>query len=181
MGLYEILSESFPEENTVFGLCLLIPHSAFKPEWNEQLAKEGVKVFQQSYNGKMFFFLKKSNSNNQTVEAEAKISEELKPEPKELKPIMWNEQTYAFIEKLQKEGLGYRKIAERFREMGVKTNATSLSQKMRKRNKANLDSRNNEDDSLFKELLEASQLLYPKYKKACVLLLREAAKQLENG
>ncbi|MEM3597171.1 MAG: hypothetical protein QXJ53_03480 [Candidatus Bathyarchaeia archaeon] len=184
MGLYEELSESYPEEETDFGLCLLIPHSAFKPEWSEQLKAEGVKVFQQSYNGRLFFFLKKPNSNNQT---EAAPTFEPSEQPKELKPIMWNEQTFQLIEKLQKEGLGYRRIAEKLREMGIKTNPTSLLRKMKEKrgvaDKPKTEALNceGENDGLFKEYLEASRLLYPKFKRATALLLREASRVLENG
>ncbi|MEM3460477.1 MAG: hypothetical protein QXN36_01265 [Candidatus Bathyarchaeia archaeon] len=170
MGLYEQLSESFPLEDTFFGSCLLIPHALFKPEWNEQLSKEGVKVFQQAYNGKLFFFLKKSDSNNENVAAK----------PSELKPIVWNEETYAFIEKLQKEGLSLRKIAAKMREIGFQVTHTSIAKKM-KRRMAHSQSLNVqcEGDGLFREFLEASETLYPKYRKACAVLLREAAKILE--
>ncbi|MEM3459099.1 MAG: hypothetical protein QXN36_00715 [Candidatus Bathyarchaeia archaeon] len=175
MGLYESLTESFPLEETVFGSCLLIPHALFKPEWNEQLSKEGVKVFQQAYNGKLFFFLKKSDGNGAVKSPE-------EPKRQELKPIVWNEETLRLVEKFRREGLSYYKIAAKMEEFGFKVAHTTIMKKL-KRRMAHSQSLNVqcEGDGLFREFLEALEILYPKYRKACAVLLREASKVLENS
>ncbi|MEM3695004.1 MAG: hypothetical protein QXJ11_03485 [Candidatus Bathyarchaeia archaeon] len=181
MGLYEILSESFPEEMTDFGPCLLIPHSAFKPEWSEQLKAEGVKVFQQSYNGRLFFFLKKANSNSQgeTVGAiTPTFAEQFKP-----KPFVWNSELIEKLKALRLKGLGHRAIA---RELNLKPHQVYRQLKKLEGDKADKPKTEalnceGENDGLFREYLTASQLLYPRFKRATALLLREASKVLENG
>ncbi|MEM3699698.1 MAG: hypothetical protein QXL57_02375 [Candidatus Bathyarchaeia archaeon] len=185
MGLYEELCESFPLEDIhPYGFVLIVPKEVFRSEWESQLKSEGVQIYTNSYNNRVCFFLRKKNTNSQ---AEAKPAEQ----PKELKPIEWNEETLRIVEKLRGQGLGYRKISQKLEEMGFKVSHTALMKKLKERNgngavapmlahskKLNPQ---NEDDSLFKEYLEASELLYPKYRKACAVLLREAAKQLENS
>ncbi|MEM3873868.1 MAG: hypothetical protein QXU45_01880 [Candidatus Bathyarchaeia archaeon] len=182
MGLYEQLSLSFPEEQTVFGVCLLVPHNAFKPEWNEQLKAEGVKVFQQSYNGKLFFFLKKADGNNQsqTVKVEPTPSNS-KPQP-ELKPFKWTAENLEFVKRLRAQGLSFRAIERKLRDLGFKAHHITIARKLKAESKPkpNIENIPN-DDGLFQEYLEGAMQLYPRYKRASAVLLKEAARILENG
>ena len=86
---------------------------------------------------------------------------------------------------MRDQGFSYMRIAKRLREMGFKVSATTVLRKMKMREndptmskstKANCEG----SDGLFTEYLQASQVLYPKFKRACALLLREAAKVLEG-
>ncbi len=178
MGLYEQLAENFPEELTDFGLCLLVPVSAFRPEWNEQLRSEGVKVFQQSYNGRMFFFLKKPDS--QSVEAQPK----LEPSKQPLKPkrFEWNEEIAGIVEQLRRQGLSHRKIALKLKEMGFNVSPTTIHRKLRRLIQK---VRNDDKDSLtvmdsLGELISVLNLLYPKYRLACKVLLQNFQVFLEG-
>ena len=188
MGLYEQLAQNFPEDFIEpFGSCLIIPIQAFKSEWAEQLKAENCSVFQSSLNNRMVFLVRKKNSNSQ-AQAEppqAPPASQQQPKP-DLKPLVWNEETFKLVEDMREQGLSYKSIVEKFKERGFKTSATTVLRKMKMREndptmskstaKANCEG----SDGLFTEYLQASQMLYPKFKRACALLLREAAKVLEG-
>ncbi|MEM0095797.1 MAG: hypothetical protein QW660_04095 [Candidatus Bathyarchaeia archaeon] len=181
LGLYEQLAQNFPEEQTVFGTCLLIPHNAFKPEWESQLKAEGVKVFQQSYNGRMFFFLKKADGNqSQTVKVEpAPLNSKLQPE---LKPFKWTAENLEFVRRLRAQGLSFRAIERKLRDLGFKAHHITIARKLKAESKPKPNVENiPNDDGLFQEYLESAMQLYPRYKRASAVLLKEAARILENG
>ena len=188
MGLYEQLSLSFPEEQTVFGTCLLIPTTAFKPEWESQLKAEGVKVFQQSYNGRMFFFLKKPNSNSQSDSQtpQAPPASQQQPKPM-LKRFEWTPENFELVKRLRSEGLSLREISKRLSELGFKPPAhATIRRKLNEIEDAStLKPQNSNcevDGGLFHELMQSAQLLYSHgLRKACSILLKQASNMLEQG
>ena len=144
------------------------------------MKQEGVKVFQQSYRGKLFFFLKK-NSENSSLNAKPS---QPKPKPK---PIEWNEKTIQEIKHMREQGYSFPKIAEIFQRRGFQINKGTLRVKFwmltknqKQQNIEKVENANCEPDNLFFELVEASKILYPKFKNACALLLREASKRIEK-
>ncbi|MEM4704825.1 MAG: hypothetical protein QXJ02_07150, partial [Candidatus Bathyarchaeia archaeon] len=108
------------------------------------------------------------------------------PQPKPLKRFEWIPENVELVKRLRAEGLGLRKISKRLAELGFKSPCyITISKKLKALQKpaeteAEAEPKpSNCDDSLFKELMEASQMLYPRFKKACALLLKEAVKVLE--
>ncbi|MEM3788890.1 MAG: hypothetical protein QXN95_03375 [Candidatus Bathyarchaeia archaeon] len=198
MGLYEQLAQNFPTEQTVFGQCLLIPINLFKNEWNEQLKAENVKVFQQSYNGRMFFFLKKSNSNSNSQgvsESQApSASQDVSPigDTSPLKPFEWTPENVELVKRLRAEGLGLRRISKRLAELGFKPPCyITISKKLKSLQKPATREAEAEpkpalnceaDDGLFRELMQSAQLLYSHgFRRVCSLVLKEASRLLMEG
>ncbi|MEM0058133.1 MAG: hypothetical protein QXG09_04625 [Candidatus Bathyarchaeia archaeon] len=188
MSLYEQLAESFPEDFVEpYGVCLIIPPQAFKSEWAEQLKAENCSVFQSALNNRMVFLVRKKNSVSEPPQAPSASQQQPKPD---LKPLVWNEETFKLVENMRDQGFSYMRIAERLREMGFKTSATTVLRKMKMRERENKaeakptlkpQNSNCEDDGFY-ELMQGAQLLYSHgLKRACALLLREASTMLEQG
>ena len=188
MGLFEELAETYPLEDVhPYGLVLVVPHSSFKGEWKPILESEGVQIYTNSYNGRVCFFLRKKNSNSQAqAEPQAPPASQQQPKP-DLKPLVWNEQTFKLVWEMRERGLSYKSIALKLREMGFKTSATTILRKMKMREndptmpkptaKANCEG----SDGLFREILEGASVLYEKrLKRACALLLRQASNMIEQ-
>ncbi|MEM0058660.1 MAG: hypothetical protein QXG09_07335 [Candidatus Bathyarchaeia archaeon] len=184
MSLYEQLAESFPEDFVEpYGVCLIIPIQAFRSEWAEQLKAENCSVFQSALNNRMVFLVRKKNSNSQSV-SEPQAPPASQQQPKPLKPFEWTPENFKLVEDMRDQGFSYMRIAERLREMGFKTSATTILRKMKMRereNKATPKPTPEADDGLFREILEGASVLYEKrLKRACALLLREASSMLEG-
>ncbi|MEM3580425.1 MAG: hypothetical protein QXH40_00050 [Candidatus Bathyarchaeia archaeon] len=186
MSFYEELAQSFPEDYVEpYGACLIIPPQAFKSEWAEKLKAENCSVFQSALNNRMVFLVRKKNSSSQGV-SEPQAPQASQDQSKPLRPFEWNEENIRLIQRLRAEGLGLRRISKRLAELGFKPPAhITISKKLKALQKpatteaeAEPQALNCEDDSLFKELMEASQMLYPRFKKACALLLKEASRLL---
>lgn len=187
-SLYEQLSQTFPVEDVhPYGSVLVVPKEAFRSEWESQLRSEGIQIYTNSYNGRVCFFLRKKNSNSETLEGKSKPTPTSSEQPK---PFVWNNELIEKLKALRLKGLGHRAIARelnlkphqayrKMKQLGLIGKDNSLIVKPKPKVEAlNCESGN---DGLFKEYLEASQLLYPRFKKACAVLLREASRVLENG
>ncbi|MGB9693220.1 MAG: hypothetical protein ACPLYF_00085 [Fervidobacterium sp.] len=172
MGLFEELSQSFPSEVvSPFGEVLIIPCKVFKTEWKPKLESEGVKIFVQAFKGESCFFLRKHSQN----EADSQNKAEVEVQPLKWKPRKfpeWTEQELAYARKLRSEGLSYRKIAAKLNK-----SAHSVFKKLKELEKQNVTNMNDVD--VVKEFLSAASVLYPSHKRACKLLLEQAAKSLE--
>ncbi|MEM2263423.1 MAG: hypothetical protein QW160_04295 [Candidatus Bathyarchaeia archaeon] len=185
MSLYEQLAQNFCEDYIEpYGTCLIIPPQAFKSEWVEKLKAENCSVFQSALNNRIVFLVRKKNSNSQ-AQAEPPQAPPSQPQPKpELKPLVWNEETFKLVQELRMQGFGYRRIAEKLKEMGFKVSSATILRKMKEREnnpmpKPTVD--NCGDDGLFRELMQSAQLLYSHgLRKACSILLRQASSMLEQ-
>ncbi|MEM3770172.1 MAG: hypothetical protein QXG76_03175 [Candidatus Bathyarchaeia archaeon] len=169
---------------------LIINSKDFKSEWEKLLRSEGCKILVSDYLGKAAFFIRKTGNGevqNSQAQADPQAPPASQQQPKpELKPLVWNEETFKLIEDMRKQGFSYMRITEKLREMGFKTSATTVLRKMREReNKATpkpQEALNCEgSDSLFREILEGASLLYERrLKRACALLLRQASSMIEQ-
>lgn len=169
MGLYELLSQSYPEENVEpYGLCLIIPHSHFKHEWMEQLKGEGCQVFTQSYNGKVCFFIRKKQSQNQT---ETRVNASSSPgKPRRAKP--WTREEEAELIRLRNMGLNLKEIASKLnRSKGSVMGKIGALKRQPTPGVQTDKPQINANDSVT-ELLNALNTLHPKYRRICLFLLR---------
>jgi len=68
MSFYEQLAQTFPEGDVPpYDVVLIVPAQAFKQEWREQLQKENVQIFTNSYNGRICFFLRKKSPQSNSI------------------------------------------------------------------------------------------------------------------
>ncbi|MEM1674281.1 MAG: GcrA family cell cycle regulator [Candidatus Bathyarchaeia archaeon] len=185
MGLFEELIGKYPLEDVPpLGSCLIIPANEFKSEWEERLKAEGCKIFSQSYNGRICFFVRPPK---QAQSAEA-------AEPKTGRKINWTPELVERLKELRMKGLSYRAIA---RELGLSPD--SVYKQLRKLGLSSPikakkpDERKKETkpapkpevssprmDSLS-ELIESLRLLHERgFKRACLILLHNAKSFLEE-
>ena len=167
MGLYEELAQSFPVEMvSPFGEVLIISSKVFKSEWRQKLENEGVKIYSQGFNGEMCFFLKKRNQNESEVEVQ----------PINFAHKTWSETEIAELLRLRSGGLSYREIAKK---LNRSLHSVYHKSKQQADNKVSETSETPKlNDDVVKELLSACSLLFPSHKRACKLLLEQAARQV---
>jgi len=184
LGLFEELTSKYPLEDVPpLGRCLIVPSGEFQPEWEERLKAEGCKIFSQSYNGRICFFVRPPKQA-QSAEAPA--------EPKT--GTKWTPELIEKLKELRMKGLGYRAIA---RELGLSPD--SVYKQLRKLGlsspiKAKKPGERKEEtkpapkpevssprmDSLS-ELIESLRLLHERgFKRACIILLHNAKSFLEE-
>ena len=174
MGLFEELAHSFPSEVvSPYGEVLIIPCKAFKSEWRQKLENEGVKIYSQGFNGEMCFFLKKRNQNESEVEVQ----------PINFAHKTWSETEIAELLRLRSEGLSYREIAKKLnRSLHSVYHKSKQQTTLRSDNKVSEASETKTEpklnDDLVKEFLNAASVLYPKHKRACAYLLKEASNKI---
>ncbi|MBS7659534.1 hypothetical protein KEJ28_02415, partial [Candidatus Bathyarchaeota archaeon] len=110
MGLFEELSRVYPLENVhPYGLVLIVPNSAFKPEWKPVLEAEGVQIYTNAYDGKVCFFLRKREGGDEAKPA-GEPQPEAKPKPKPRR-LEWTPQDLEVLRRLRTEGLAPSEIA----------------------------------------------------------------------
>ena len=170
MGLFEDLKEAWPTEDvSPYGLVVIIPTKIFKGEWRQKLENEGVKIYSQSFHGETCFFLKKRNQNEAEVEVQ----------PINFAHKTWSQTEIAELLRLRSEGLSYREIAKK---LNRSLHSVYHKSKQQADNKVSETSETKTEpklnDDVVKELLSACSLLYPSHKRACKLLLEQAAKQV---
>jgi transposase len=186
MGLFEMLSQTFPSEVVEpFGEVVIVPVKAFKEEWRRQLENENVQIYTNAYRGQACFFLRKK--------ADKAVSKSVfEREQVQLKSVEWNEENLRVLRELSSRGYGVRRIARHFHTLGYNVSPTNVWKKLKQlglklkhtRGTPNPQPVKKEAEanahSLFRELLEACLKLYPNHQGACVVLLEKAKELLEH-
>jgi len=173
MSLLDTLKERFKVEQTEYGTCLIIPKKQWTElpvGWEQQLAKEGVKVFSQSWNGEAAFFIKlaavKLRKRRWTEEDNAKLK------------TLYG-QNYGIGTIAKELGRTYPSTQHQIERLGLpiayhRTVETHVADPTPKPSD-NVVANNNE---VVKEFLSACSLLYPTHKTACAFLLKEASNKI---
>ncbi|MBS7616235.1 hypothetical protein KEJ45_03435 [Candidatus Bathyarchaeota archaeon] len=163
MPLFEQLAEKFGlKQIDPFGTVVPVPSKDYMNMWTSQLDSEGVQILQGRLDGKVCFFLrKKSNQPQQSSQPE------------------WTPELVEKLKLLRNQKLGHRAIAK---QLGLKEHKVYKKLKelgliaVGKKQKADSEpvSTVNKPTDLLGELISSLNLLYPKHKLACKVLLQNA-------
>ncbi|MBS7637045.1 hypothetical protein KEJ37_06940 [Candidatus Bathyarchaeota archaeon] len=185
MGLYEELSQTYPLEDIYpYGLVLIVPKEVFKSEWESTLKNENVQIYTNSYNGRICFFLrKKEDGQNQSKSENVNVQPSTVEQSRKLKArrFEWSQSDLEALKQMRMQGLGIKQISLKLGKPRGSVLGKLKSLKKLQTQNLQPQTRNFEDDGLFKEYLEASQILYPKYRRACLLLLKKAEEVLSEA
>jgi len=174
-SLYEQLKETWPcEVVEPYGMVLIIPAKVFRNEWREQLEKEGAKIYSQGYHGETCFFLKANSEGKETHE--------------KLKRRRWTSLEDQRLRELHGKGLSFKQIGKELNRsrhsimhkvQALGLGKASLKAQHTKQDKPSIETKNcSLEDDVVKELLAACSVLYPQYRNATAILLREASNKI---
>lgn len=170
MGLYETLSKQFLQrEVEPYGSVLIVPSKLFKNEWQNELSREDIRVYQGAYDGQTCFFLKAPTQNNITKKANPTSSRG------------WSREQEEQLRQLLEQGLSYSEIANR---LGKKKGAViGKAVRMRKAKcEPARDSNPEKNPDFLNEFLEALTLLYQHgHRRVCLFLLKNSFEIMKEG
>lgn len=107
----EELKETFVVSDTPYGKCIVIPARMFGPAWEEDLKKQGCKIFSGSSEGQTAFFVKLPNAKT-PEETPRMVYQPNGSRRGEHLGRLWTEEEDKRLIELAKQKLTYEKIAQ---------------------------------------------------------------------
>jgi hypothetical protein len=164
--LFEELKSKFAEkELSPYGKIVPVPASKFQREWTEELQSKGCKVYSQSLNGDVYFFIKGPSLNAETKQ----------------KRRFWSDAEDKTLLELHGANISMSDIASKLSRSKAAVQWRLDHLRARTSNPQTEVSPTpvvHDQDNIVKEFLSACALLYPSHKTACAYLLKEASDKI---
>ena len=191
MSLYNELSKKFPTQvvEPFREPVLIIGVKEFKPQWEEQLKREGCKILVSDYLGRNCFLIRKVGNRMSQTEVKAhnepcETGKNVKNQHGKRKP--WSKEKEQKLKELFMQGYSYDRLAEIFgrNKKCIQQKCYDLGLK-RKSVKPNPKPKSNPNSQALnmteiQEFLEGSLQLLPSYPQAARILLQQALNYLKT-